>query len=75
MRKRLPDLKTKADAEEMIEYHIRQNGSHTHNLIGMVLRQTAEVLGYEVANELVDEFSLDLRYGMNKEPYKDRKDD
>ena len=70
-RKKLKDIKTKFDAEEMIEYHINQGGPYSHNLIGVVLREADKQLGRAVANDLIDDYSLDSRYGMNKEEVDD----
>ena len=64
---KLSDIKTKDDAIRLIEYHLMRNGSHTPNLIGMVLTRTSKVLGVSVANELVRDFDLDELYGFQEE--------
>jgi len=52
--------------KEQIERAIGQNGSYTHNIIGMVLSDVAKNYGDEEANKLIDEYDLS-RWGMVKQ--------
>ena len=56
---------TKDDARKKIERAMEQNGGFTHNLIGMALSMIGD---NKKANELIDEYSLDELYGIEKEP-------
>lgn len=56
----------KAELEELID---KIGGSHTHNLVGIVLRIVDKKFGRFEANRLIDEYELDILFGVNKEPY------
>jgi len=58
--------RTLEEAREKIEEALLQNGSFTHNLVGLILSGVAKEHGYEAANNLVDEFALDDLLGIKK---------
>jgi hypothetical protein len=52
-----------------LERLMSRKGSHTHNIIGILLRQVDKKLGRESANKMIDDYFLDCLYGFNREPY------
>ena len=60
-----PEAVTKA--RERIRKVLDQNGQYTHNIIGLVLTMLAQELGNKgIANQLIDEYKLTKRFGINK---------
>jgi hypothetical protein len=57
---------TRAKARESVEDYIKQNGTYTHNLISMVLRQVAKRYGVEEANKIVREYSLFEKFHISE---------
>jgi|GEM_PF-6151770 len=59
----------KDQARSKIERYINSSGGVSHNLIGFALRQLAKsTKSNKDSNELIDEYSLQDLYGINKEP-------
>ena len=54
-------------AQREIREAIDQDGSVTHNLISSSLRVLASKVDYVAANDLVEEFDLDRRFGIPKQ--------
>ena len=53
-----------ADIKTDIEYLLDDEGQYTHNIISAKLRTVAEKFGRGAANDLITEFSLDTRFGI-----------
>ena len=51
---------------KQIEAEVERQGSFSHNIIGIVLRQVSEEFSVNVANGLVDEYELDEIFGIQK---------
>ena len=54
------------DARKNIEHALRQDGSFTHNMLGVILSSVAKTNGDIEANKLIDEYDLTKRYGIHK---------
>ncbi len=52
------------DARQRIHSAIVQFGDHAAPMIDLVIGEVRSALGHETANELIDEFDLELRYGV-----------
>jgi hypothetical protein len=63
---RLSDITTKELAAAEIERLMDKGGSHTHNLLAMVLDRVDKNVSPEAASELIEEFGLTLLYGIKK---------
>ncbi len=53
-------------AKNKIKMIIRDNGPYTHSMISMVLQDVHQKLGTKFANQLVDEFELEQKFGITK---------
>ena len=49
-----------------IEAEVEKQGSYSHNIVGIVLRQVSKEFSVNVANGLVDEYELDEVFGIQK---------
>lgn len=54
------------ETEVAITDAIEQGGQYTHNIISCTLRALAVEVGYDAANQLVDELSLTESFGIPK---------
>ena len=52
------------DARQRIQSAINQFGDHAVPMIDLVLGEVRSGLGHGIANDLIDEFDLELRYGV-----------
>jgi hypothetical protein len=52
------------EARERIQAAIDQFGSHAGMAIDLILNETRSSLGEETANDLIDEFDLELHYNI-----------
>lgn len=52
------------DARQRIESAMTQYGQHAAMAIELVINEVRSDLGHEVANELIDEFDLELQYNI-----------
>lgn len=52
------------DARQRIESAITQYGQHAAAAIDLVINEVRSDLGREAANELIDEFDLELQYNI-----------
>jgi hypothetical protein len=52
------------EARQRIESAMTQYGQHAAVAIEMVVNEVRSDLGREVANELIDEFDLELQYNI-----------
>jgi len=52
------------DARQRIESAMTQYGQHAAVAIELVVNEVRSDLGREVANELIDEFDLELQYNI-----------
>ena len=52
------------DARQRIQSAIFQFGDHAAPMIDLVISEVRSGLGHETANDLIDEFDLELRYGV-----------
>lgn len=55
---------TTDDARRRIHSAIDQFGAHAAPMIDRVINETRSALGNETANELIDEFNLELQYNI-----------
>ena len=55
---------TSDDARQRIQSAIIQFGDQAGPMIDLVIGEVRSALGHETANELIDEFDLELRYGV-----------
>lgn len=55
---------TSDDARERIQSAIIQFGDQAAPMIDLVIGEVRSALGHETANALIDEFDLELRYGV-----------
>ncbi len=55
---------TSDDARQRIQSAIIQFGDQAAPMIDLVIGEVRSALGHETANELIDEFDLELRYGV-----------
>jgi hypothetical protein len=56
-----------ADIRISIEEEMESVGTYTHNIVSLLLRRAAHLLGRQKANILVEEFNLTKRLGIPKE--------
>jgi hypothetical protein len=52
------------EARQRIESAMAQYGTHAAAAIDLVINEVRSDLGYEAANELIDEFDLELQYNI-----------
>ncbi len=52
------------DAKQRIESAMAQYGQHAAAAIDLVINEVRSDLGHEAANELIDEFDLELQYNI-----------
>jgi hypothetical protein len=52
------------DAKQRIESAMAQYGHHAAAAIDLVINEVRSDLGHEAANELIDEFDLELQYNI-----------
>ena len=52
------------DARQRIQSAIIQFGDQAAPMIELVIGEVRSGLGHETANDLIDEFDLELRYGV-----------
>ena len=52
------------EARQRIESAMAQYGAHAAAAIDLVINEVRSDLGYEAANELIDEFDLELQYNI-----------
>jgi hypothetical protein len=52
------------EARQRIESAMTQYGQHAAVAIELVVNEVRSDLGHEVANELIDEFDLELQYNI-----------
>lgn len=52
------------DARDKIEKALDQEGKYTHNILTLILRETARKVGYDEANLLIAEYDLKDLYGI-----------
>jgi hypothetical protein len=57
-------MMTEDDARARIQSAIDQYGPHAGMAIDLVINETRSDLGIETANELIDEFDLELLYNI-----------
>ena len=55
---------TLEDARQRIRSHIEQFGGQAAAALDLVIREVRSSLGHEAANELIDEYDLELRYNI-----------
>jgi hypothetical protein len=55
---------TPDDARQRIQSAIDQFGQKAAPMIDLVIKETRSALGNEAANELIDEFNLELQYNI-----------
>jgi len=55
---------TSDDARQRIQSAIIQFGDQAAPMIDLVIGEVRSALGHDTANELIDEFDLELRYGV-----------
>ena len=61
------EVKDVGSARLKVLYAVRSRGEYTHNIISCSLRIIAEKLGRKVANQMIDEFKLTKKFGIQKE--------
>lgn len=52
------------EAKQRIESAMTQYGQHAAAAIDLVINEVRSDLGHEAANELIDEFDLELQYNI-----------
>ncbi len=52
------------DARQRIQAHIDQFGGQAAAALDLVIKEVRSSMGHEAANELIDEFDLELRYNI-----------
>ncbi|HET6674850.1 MAG TPA: hypothetical protein VFG71_05910 [Nitrospiraceae bacterium] len=52
------------DAKQRIESAMAQYGQHAAAAIDLVINEVRSDLGHEAANELIDDFDLELQYNI-----------
>jgi len=55
---------TSEDARQRIQSHIDQFGVQAAPALDLLIKEVRSSLGNETANELIDEFDLELRYNI-----------
>lgn len=55
---------THQEAQQRIRSAIDQFGGHAGMAIDLVINEVRSSLGHEVANDLIDEFDLELQYNI-----------
>lgn len=60
------DFWTLEDYKEDLASYLRQNNSHTENLVSLTLMQIERQFGTEAANRVIDEFNLTQRLKIHK---------
>ena len=55
---------TPDEARQRIQAAIEQFGTQAAPMIDLVISETRSALGHETANELIDEFNLELQYNI-----------
>jgi len=53
------------DARQRVQSSIDQFGGHAAAALDLVIKEVRSSLGNEAANELIDEFDLELRYNIS----------
>jgi len=55
---------TTDEARQRIQSSIDQFGSHAAAALDLIISEVRSDLGYEAANDLIDEFDLELEYNI-----------
>ncbi len=60
------ELMTLDDFRDQIEGQIENSGPYSHNIVSVILGIVSRRFGLYTANSLVDEFQLDVAFGIYK---------